>query len=195
MKKLIVTAALLLAATFVIASPYVPYRVEPTNGTVAFSITKWGVLKEQGTFRTFTGSIVYAPNDPARASVWFDVDASSIDTKNSGRDQTLRSVDFFDVANYPKLSFRSTRVTPRNAREAVVTGNLTIRGVTKQITFPVKLVGSGTRPGVGDLVAFETTFTINRNHFGVTGGRWIAGAPGALSNDVTIHVLAGGVRK
>lgn len=179
--------AVLLAATV--------YRAEPVNGTVEFNIMKWGVVKEEGTFRDFTASIAYDAKDAAKSRVEFDVNAASIDTKNTDRDGTLRSEDFFHAARYPKLTFRSTRVVPRGRNLADVTGNLTIRGVTRSITVPVRLLGIHKRANGSEIAGFETTFTIDRRHFGVTGGRWIAGAPGVLGTDVTIHIMAGGVTR
>jgi polyisoprenoid-binding protein YceI len=176
----------LLAATL--------YRVEPVNGTVEFSILKWGVFREQGTFRDFEAKIVYDKQDPKKSSVAFDVDVRSVDTKNENRDGTLRSVDFFDAAKHPKMTFRSVAVVPRGKGLANVTGDLTIRGVTKRITVPVRLTGEA-RNGRETLAAFETTFTVDRRAFNVTGGRWIAGSPGILANDVTIRIVAGGVAR
>jgi len=182
-----IITAILLAATL--------YRTEPTNGTVGFTIMKWGVVKEEGTFRDFAASIAFDAKDAAKSHVQFDVNAASIDTKNTSRDGTLRSEDFFHVAKYPKLTFRSTRVVPRGKNVADVTGNLTIRGVTRSITVPVRLHGVHRRNDGSEIAGFETTFTIDRRHFGVTGGRWIAGAPGVLGTDVTIHIMAGGVTR
>jgi polyisoprenoid-binding protein YceI len=165
--------AFVLAATL--------FRAEPVNGTVGFSIMKWGVIKEEGTFRDFKADIVFDDKKPAASRVAFDVDVASIDTKNDGRDSTLRSVEFFDAQRYPKMTFRSTRVAPRSKDVADVTGDLTIRGITRKVTVPVRLLG------------FETSFTIKRRDFGVTGGRWVAEFPGVLGEDVTVRIIAGGV--
>ena len=170
------------------------YQAEPTNGKVGFTIMKWAVFKEEGNFRDFTARIYFDAESPAKSRVEFDIDAKSIDTKNDNRDSTLRSEHFLHVARYPKLTFRSTKVVPRGKQVADVTGNLTIRGVTRQITVPVRLLGV-TKQGRQELAGFETTFTINRQAFGVTGGGWAAEAPGVLGDEVTIHILAGGVRR
>ena len=185
--------ALLITFAAVCAPAKTRYVVEPTNGTVSFTIMKWAVFKEEGTFRDFNATIVLE-QDVAKSRVDFDVKAASVDTKNDNRDSTLRSVDFLDVARYPELKFRSTRVVPRGKNAADVTGDLTIHGVTKSITVPVQLVGM-TRSGDRQLAGFETTFTIDRRDFNVTGGRWVAGAPGVLGTDVTIKIVAGGVSK
>lgn len=177
----------LLAATL--------YTVEPVNGTVSFSIMKWGVFREEGTFRDFTAQIQYDRANPAKSTVAFDVATKSVDTKNDSRDGTLRSEHFLHVAKHPKITFRSVKVVPRAANVADVTGDLTIRGVTKRITVPVRLIGI-TKQGNGrELAGFETEFKIDRLAFGVTGGGWAAEAPGVLGNEVTIRIIAGGVTK
>jgi polyisoprenoid-binding protein YceI len=86
------------------------------------------------------------------------------------------------------------RVVPRSKDVADVTGDLTIRGVTKRITVPVRLLGLN-KEGKTERAGFETSFKIDRRAFGVTGGRWVAGAPGVLGNEVTIRVIAGGVKR
>lgn len=176
--------AIVLAATL--------YHAEPVNGTVGFAIMKWGVIKEEGTFREFKADIVFDEKQAAASRVAFDVIVASVDTKNEDRDSTLRSKDFFDARRYPKMTFRSTGVAPRGKGVADVTGNLTIRGVTRRITVPVRLLGVS-RSGGMERAGFETQFTIKRSDFGVTGGRWVAGAPGVLGENVTIRIIAGGV--
>ncbi len=176
--------AIVLAATL--------YRAEPVNGTVGFSIMKWGVIKEEGTFRDFKADIVFDEKQAAASRVAFDVNVASVDTKNDDRDSTLRSADFFDAKRHPKMTFRSIRVAPRGKSVADVTGDLTIRGVTRRITVPVRLLGVS-RSGGRERAGFETSFTIKRRDFGVTGGRWVAGAPGVLGEDVTVRIIAGGV--
>ncbi|HEX7708525.1 MAG TPA: YceI family protein [Thermoanaerobaculia bacterium] len=171
------------------------YRVEPVNATVAFSITKWGLLVEEGAFRDFTGNVTYDAKNPERSQASFSVRTASIDTKNSDRDDTLRSDDFLHAARHPQLTFKSTRVVPLSSDTARVTGDLTIRGVTRSITISVRLLGRSHQPDVGDLAAFETSFEIDRRHFGVLGSRWSAPFPGILGKTVKVRIVAGGVRR
>lgn len=178
---------LILAATL--------YRVEPVNGSVSFTIMKWGVIREEGAFRNFKANVLFDQKQPSQSRVDFEVDTASVDTKNDNRDGTLRGVDFFDVQRYPKMTFRSVSVAPRGNDVANVTGDLTIRGVTKRITVPVRLLGVSTQKDGTRMAGFETAFTIDRRAFGVTGGRWVAHSPGVLGNDVTIHIRAGGVAR
>lgn len=174
--------ALILAATL--------YHAEPVNGTVSFTVMKWGVVKEEGNFRDFRAEILLDEKDASKSRVTFDVNVASVDTKNEARDETLQSPDFFDAAKHPKMTFRSVKIVPRSKTEAQVTGDLTIRGVTKRVTVPVKLIGiSPDRKHVG----FETEFKIDRRAFGVNGTRWSQRAPGILGTEVTVRVVAGGV--
>lgn len=174
------------------------YTVEPVNGTVSFSVMKWGVIREQGTFRKFAAQIRYDAQNVAKSSVAFDVDTASVDTKNDNRDGTLRGQDFLYVERFPRMTFRSVQVVPSAKDAANVTGDLTIHGVTRRVTVPVRLLGIGRQSGGSgpEVAGFETEFKIDRRDFGVTGGRWVAGGPpGILGTDVTIHVMAGGVSK
>jgi len=193
MRTILLILYLVLSASIVEAATQ--FRVEPVNATVAFSIKKWGVIEEEGAFRDFDGTILFDGKDPSKSRVDFEVQARSIDTKNGNRDSTLRSEDFFHVSKYPTLSFRSTRVAPRGDGVADVTGDLTIRGVTRRITVPVRLIGISLQPRVGEIAAFETSFTIDRRTFGVNGGGWTAAAPGVLGNTVTIRIAAGAIAK
>src|SRR5687768_10880343 len=138
------------------------FRVEPVNGTVGFSIMKWGVVKEEGVFREFKADILYDEKNVTASRVSFDVDVASVDTKNDERDSTLRSPDFLDAKRHPRMTFRSTRVVKRNKDVAEVTGNLTIRGVTRQLTVPVRFLGTS-RSRDHQRAGFETAFTIRRS--------------------------------
>jgi polyisoprenoid-binding protein YceI len=179
--------AVLLAATL--------YNVEPVNGTVSFSIMKWGVIREEGTFRDFNAQIAFDRRDPSKSSVSFEVKVASVDTKNDSRDGTLRGEDFFHARKHPKMTFRSVKVEPKGNNVAHVTGDLTIRGVTRRVTIPVRLLGVTRQKNGTEMAGFETEFKIDRRAFGVTGGRWTAGAPGVLGNEVTIRIMAGGVTR
>jgi polyisoprenoid-binding protein YceI len=114
------------------------------------------------------------------------VQTASVDSRAEGRDKALRSEDYFHSARYPAMTFRSTSVKALGNDQFAVTGDFMIRDVTKRITVPVKLLGVNAIGGeMGDIVAFETTFTINRLDYRVgTPTNWLA-------NDVAIHLLVG----
>lgn len=167
------------------------FRVREGDTAVQFTITKWSVFKEEGRFRDFTGTILYDPANPAASRVGFEIRVASIDTKIGNRDRALLSEDFFDADRYPTMSFRSTRVAPAGKDNFQVTGALTIRGVTKTITVPVRLLGfSHYADGSErvDIAGFETSFTLDRTAFGVNGTRW-SGGQLILGNEVNITLM------
>ena len=164
------------------------YLVRPVYSNVGFSIVKWGVLKEQGVFREFSGTLDYDPAAPERSRIDVVVQSASLDTKDDTRDGVVRSDDFLDVQRYPTLEFHSTAV-----QNGVVTGNLTIHGVTRRIQFRPAFLGVRDLPKIGKLAGFETTFAINRRDFGVLGSKWGA-IPGTLSDEVQVHIVVGAVQ-
>jgi len=170
------------------------YRISKTYTTLSFTATKWMVFKEEGMFQDFSGSLTYDSADPSACAIDVTVQSASLDTRNSTRDGVLRSDDFFDVAKYPTLSFRSASVASAGADSLSVTGDLTIHGVAKRITVPVRVIGARVMPGIGDFAGFETSFTIDRRDFGVLGTRW-SGNKIAIDPAVSIHLIIGGVRE
>lgn len=167
------------------SAPAQTFNVRKEDSHLGFSIYKWKVFKEEGRFKDFIGTIYYDPKKPAASQVEFTVQASSIDSRNTDRDGTLRSKDFFNVVQYPTLGFKSWQVAPKNADTLLVTGDLTIRGVTKPITIPVKILGVNRVGDLGLLAGFESTFVINREDFGIARG-W-----DTIGKEVTIHLLIG----
>jgi polyisoprenoid-binding protein YceI len=178
-------AVLLLALTLPLCAQPIRYHVKPVYTSLRFSIVKWGVLKEEGVFRDFDGTLVYDPAHPESARIDVVAQAASLDTKNSGRDEVVTGDDFLDARRYPTLEFHSTAVDHN-----FVTGNLTIHGVTRKVRFPVTPLGIHEIPNIGKMAGFETTFTINRRDYGVLGSRWGA-VPGVLSDTVELHITIG----
>ena len=164
------------------------YLVRPVYSNVGFSIVKWGVLKEQGVFRDFSGTLDFDPAAPERSRIDVVVQSASLDTKDDTRDRMVRSDDFLDAQRYPTLEFHSTAV-----QNGIVSGNLTIHGVTRRIQFRPAFLGVRDLPKIGKLAGFETTFAINRRDFGVLGARWGA-VPGTLGDEVQVHIVVGAVK-
>jgi polyisoprenoid-binding protein YceI len=182
------------AAALPAPSPETVYRISKAYTTLSFIATKWMVFKEQGMFHDFSGTVKFDPRHPEAGSIDVTVQTASIDTQNDTRDNVLRSDDFFDVTRYPTLTFHSTAVSGVSAGQLEVTGDLTIHGVTRRVTIPVKIVGVHNVPGAGDMAGFESQFTIDRRDFAVMGTRWSSGKL-AIDYDVDIHLLIGGVHQ
>ncbi len=168
------------------------YEISDVYSNVSFSIMKF-FFKEEGGFRSYSGEIYYDPAHPARSRVQMTVQAASIDTRNQGRDRVLRSDDFFDVEHYPTFTFVSTLVTLKSGNLLDVGGDLTLHGVTKHVTIPVRFLGEKQMQGWGDFVGFDTEFSIDRTAFGVNGSRWGGGAA-ILGKDVNVHLAIGAIR-
>lgn len=182
----IVVALLILATASAHADP-AHYRVDATHSNVELSISKWAVTRQEGIFRDLNGLIRMDPQDPESATVQIRIRTSSIDTRNDTRDRVVRSDDFLDVDRYPEMTFRSTRIRRTGSGTFDVTGDLTIRGVTRRITAPVRLLGVQRVEGLGEIVAFETAFVVNRREFGVLGSRWSGGRT-ILGDEVRVRL-------
>lgn len=177
-------ALALLLPAMAAAEPTV-YKVDADHSGVNFKIRHF-VSSVSGRFRDFDGVIRYDKQNPAASSVEFTVKAASIDTASNDRDEDLRSKNFFEVAKYPTLTFTSTRVVPKDADTLEVTGNLTMHGVTREITFPVQLLGTVAVPG-SEKAGFEATFTVNRKEFGINWNNILDSGP-VLGDEVRVSI-------
>ncbi len=160
------------------------WTIDTVHSHVGFVIKHMMVSKVRGNFTRFSGQII-APDDPLATSVTVTIDATSIDTNNSMRDDHIRSADFFDAENHPTLTFVSTGVRHEDG-QLYVDGNLTIRGVTKPVTLTVETPEFGPNPQGGTKTGFSATTEINRNDFGVSYNGAIPGGGVALGEKVQI---------
>lgn len=126
------------------------------------------VSKVKGTFQSFEATIDADLEDLTTASIEFSVDVNSVDTRNEDRDNHLRSADFFDVENHPKMTFKSTKIIKKSPGEYEITGDLTIRGTTKPETFTATYEGSGKDPWGNVKAGFEAHGSISRSEYGLT---------------------------
>jgi polyisoprenoid-binding protein YceI len=176
-----VALALLLALPALAAAAATTYNVDPVHSTVGFKVRHF-VTSVPGRFNDFAGTIVYDPENPAASKVEFTVQAASLDTRNERRDGHLKSADFFDVEKHPTLTFKSKKVS--GSGDALqLTGDLTIRGVTKEVTVPVEVLGT-----MGAKAGFATEFKIDRTDFGVAWNRAAEGGGSILGDEVTIRI-------
>ncbi|MFN6964567.1 MAG: YceI family protein [Pyrinomonadaceae bacterium] len=143
------------------------YNFDRAHTFIGFKVKHMGLIEVPGFFRDFTGKISYDAADVTRSSVEFAAKVTSIDTGVAGRDNHLRSKDFFEVETYPEMTFKSTRVT-KKGKNLMITGDLTLKGVTRSITFPFEIAGfvpGNERSGMRMGVTAETI--INRRDYGV----------------------------
>lgn len=161
------------------------YTIDATHSEVGFRVRHL-VSKISGRFSKFTGTITVDDKDITKSSVQVSIDAASVNTDSEGRDKHLRSADFFDVEKYPSLTFKSTAVKDLGNGKLQVTGDLTMHGVTKSVSFPVTNFGAkpGMKPGTFVAGFGDATLTLNRQDYGVSYGKGMIGDEVQISLDV-----------
>jgi len=150
-----------------------------------FSVRHMGISTVRGSFTKVSGSVQYDAADPSKSSIDVTIDASSIDTGVSMRDNDLRSDKFFDVAKYPTLTFKSKRVEPTGNGKLKVTGDLTIHGVTKEVTLDIDGPSEPMKDPRGSVhMGASATTKISRKDFGVSGAAMMVGDEIPITIDV-----------
>jgi polyisoprenoid-binding protein YceI len=162
------------------------YQIDPSHSEVGFTVRHL-VGKVRGQFRTFEGTLEIA-EQPLESKATATVDLSSVDTRNNDRDNHLRSGDFFSVETHPAMTFVSTGIFDKGDK-VVVTGDLTIKDVTKSLDLELDYQGTGPDPWGGTRVGFEATATISRKDWGVDFNLPAAGELMVIGDKVNI-VLA-----
>lgn len=157
------------------------WNFDPSHTAAEFSARHMMMSTVRGRFAPPTGTLVFDPENPAATEVTAEIDLASVDTGFADRDNHLRSPDFFDVQNYPKMTFKSTNVQVTGDNTAKLTGDLTIRNVTKPVTFDVEFLGVGTSPWGQKVAGFTATGKIDREAWDLTWnvaletGGWLVG--------------------
>lgn len=144
------------------------YQFDAVHSSISFTVKHMMISKVRGIFKEYTISPSGEATDLSNAKVRVEIDAATIDTENGDRDNHLRSGDFFDVENYPHIVFESTSFRSEGDGEYELTGNLTIRDVTREVTFEVEYEGSGKDPWGNIRHGFSGEGSIDREDFGLT---------------------------
>lgn len=143
------------------------YSIDPIHSEVSFKVKHLMISTVTGTFNKFNANVEAANEDMSDAKISFDVDIDSVNTSNEQRDGHLKGTDFFDAANYPKLSFVSTSLTKKDDSNYVLEGNLSIRGNTKPVKMDVEYFGKMTDFYGNEKHGFEINGKISRKEFGL----------------------------
>lgn len=153
--------------TYAAASPQV-WNADPRHSSAQFTITHLGISHVRGIIPIVSATIDTAGTSPLPTSVNATLDATGVNTQVEMRDNDLKSAHFFDVAQYPKIVFTSTSVSPIDGKTCTVAGNLTMHGVTKPVVLKTTYLGQMTDPKGAIHAGYEASTTIKRSDFGMT---------------------------
>lgn len=182
-----------LAVTALVALPSFAgnWDFDHAHSTVGFTTTHLVISKVNGTFGSYTADVNYDEKDPASLTLSADIDVNSINTGNEKRDGHLKSPDFFDAANFPKITFKSTKTEVVSPGKFKVTGDLTIRGTTKSIVLDVEGFDKTVNDPWGNTkTAATATGKINRFDFGLKWDTKIPAGDYVVGSDVIINIEA-----
>lgn len=143
------------------------YKVDPVHSSVVFKVKHMETTNFYGRFNEVSGSFVIDEQTPAKSSVEIQVKAESIDTANAKRDQHLKGPDFFNVKQFPLISFKGKQVKKSEDGVYIVTGDLTLHGVTREVTIRVDRTGAGKGPGGVAIAGFEALIKLKRSDYGM----------------------------
>jgi polyisoprenoid-binding protein YceI len=164
------------------------WSIDADHSNVGFRVRHMMITTVKGRFAGIDGDIVIDEHNPERSRVDVRIPAASIDTRSEQRDTHLRSADFFDVENHPYLKFRSRRVAALGDGRFAVAGDLTIRGVTREVVLDVEEEGRGTDPWGGERVGYTAVTRIDRTDFGLTWNQALETGGVLVANEVKIEL-------
>lgn len=182
----IILAAALLAPLSAIAATY---NIDPYHSTIQFKVKHLMITNVTGVFEKFNGTVVIDENDISKSKVDVAIEMASVNTSIGKRDEHLRSPDFFDVARFPTMTFVSTKVEKAGGDRLKVTGNLTIKGVTKPVVLNVEGPTAEVKSPMGDTRrGASAVLTISRQDFGVSWSKKLDGGGLVVADDVHISI-------
>jgi polyisoprenoid-binding protein YceI len=186
MRKTAILTALVIVLGLGTVAAQGTYGIDTAHSSVGFKVRHL-VSKVSGGFNDFDGTVVADFGNLDASSVEFTIQTASIDTKNEKRDGHLRSADFFDVEKFPEITFKSSKITKVDDDSFAVAGDLTMHGVSKEITLTVDFLGEMTAMG-GIRAGYELTTTLNRKDYGVSWNRALDAGGFVLGDDVEINI-------
>lgn len=170
------------------------YAIDPSHSRIGFVARHAMVSKVRGSFDEFEGTGFFDAEDPTRSHLALTIAAASIDTRNADRDDHLRNGDFFDVANYPTIEFRSTAVDHLGDDRFRISGDLTIKGTTKTVDLDVEYLGTAVDPYGNERLGLEGKAVVNRKDFGVTWNAALEAGGVLVGEKVTLEFEVSAIR-
>lgn len=186
MKKILSFAVVALLTTSAFAQS--KWSVDPVHSNVRFTVPHLVISEVEGSFKKFDGSFTASKADFTDAAINFSIDVNSIDTDNDARDKHLKADDFFNAEQFPTATFKSTSFRKVSGNKYKLTGNLTIRNVTKPVTFDV-VYGGTAKDGYGNTKAgFKATTVINRFDYGLKWNALTEAGGATVGQDITLDL-------
>ncbi|MCU1288877.1 MAG: hypothetical protein JWN60_1106 [Acidobacteria bacterium] len=161
------------------------YSFDKAHSSIGFRVKHMGLVDVPGYFRDFTGTVNFDGKNVEKSSVEFSAKMDSVDTGVAARDKHLKTADFFEIEKYPEMTFKSTKVE-KKGKNWLVTGDLTMKGVTKQVSFPVNVAGFVKDAKGGVKIGITAETSINRRDFGVNYGSNLPNGAAMLSDDIKV---------
>jgi polyisoprenoid-binding protein YceI len=164
------------------------YTIDPAHSRLGFVARHAMVTKVRGNFNEFEGTTTIDGADPSKSTVSVAAKTASIDTRNADRDGHLRTNDFLQVDEYPEITFASTAISHDGGNDFEVTGDLTIKGVTKSVTFPLEFQGEAKDPFGNTRIGFEGSTSIVRSEYGITFNAALETGGVLVSDKITLEL-------
>ena len=185
--RILLTAIVSLALVLPAAAETQSWNIDGAHSSAQFSVRHMGISTVRGAFTKVSGTVQYDPGDLAKTVIDATIETASVDTRVEMRDNDLRSPHFFDASKYPTLTFKSKKVAEAGPGKLKVTGDLTIHGVTKEVTLDVEGPSAPVKDPRGNLrVGASASTTINRKDFGVDGAAAVVGDDVPITIDMEL---------
>ena len=191
---------ILIALVLVVAAPLAAradtWQIDPAHTTVGFTVRHMTISSVRGQFDKVEGTITANGSDPASVSIEATIDTASIDTRSADRDADLKSVNFLDVTKYPTMTFKSKKIEAAGPGKFNVVGDLTLHGVTKEVTLAVEVPDTPIKDPWGNTRAgASATTTISRKAFGVIWNKMIEAGGAVVGDAVSVSIDVEAVKK
>ena len=187
MKKVLLSAAMLFCGTFTFAQT-TKWGYDASHAKVGFTISHFGISETEGKFTKFDGVVLSDKPDFSDAKIDFTIDVNSINTEDAQRDTHLKSPDFFDVAKFPSITFKSKSLKSVGKNKYSLTGDFTMHGVTRKITLDVVYKGTVVDPYKNTKAGFKINGVIDRTQFGLMWNGTLAAGGLLVGNEVTLDI-------
>lgn len=182
MSRFVLTLIIALAMAASAAAQAATWQIDPNHTAAQFSVRHLGVSTVRGAFTKVSGSVKHDPRDPSKDSLEATIDASSVDTRVEMRDNDIKSPHFLDAQKYPTITFHSKSTKVAGPGKLLITGDLTLRGVTKEVVLDVDGPSGPIADRAGQRMGASATTKITRQDFGITAD------PGVVGDELTITI-------